>query len=261
MLRRFAKLFSAILAAALLAAAAHAGPGNYDDAMTAYYKGDLATAVTMLRALAEHGNGRAQRELARMYAKGEGVPKNEDEAKKWFKMANEQAEALKSYNQGDFETALRVFRPLADKGQPLAEYILGLMYANGQGVPESYPEALTWLQKSGEQGEPKAQFAVGVIYFKGLGMPKNYDEAFKWYGRAADRGLAVAQYNLGAMYAKGQAVTKDVVTAHMFYNLAANGTVKAAGLARDQLAKSMTADQIAQAEKMAKDWKPKLGDN
>jgi hypothetical protein len=256
MLRRYTTLLSAILVAALMAAA-HAGPGNYDDAMTAYYKGDFATALSMLRALAEHGNGRAQRDLGRMYAKGEGTPKDEAEAKKWFKMANDQAEAIKSYNQGDFETALRIFRPLAEQGQPVAEYILGLMYANGQGVPESYPQAVTWLQKAGEQGEPKAQFAVGVIYFKGLGMPKNLDEAFKWYRRAANQGLSVAQYNLGAMYAKGQAVTQDVVTAHMLYSLAAATGTKAAGVAKDQLAKSMSADQLAQAEKMVKDWKPK----
>ena len=259
MVRLNAKFFVVLLATfAAIATTAKAGPLSYDEAMTLYYKGDFAGAAQMLRKLADRGNATAQRDLGRMYAKGEGVPKDEDEARKLFKTANEQADALKSYNQGDFATALRVFRPLADQGQPLAEYILGLMYANGQGVPENYPVALTWLQKAGEQGEAKAQFAVGVIHFKGLGMPKNDDEAFKWYRRAADQGLAVAQFNLGAMYAKGQAVTKDVVTAYMLYSLAASFGIKAAGTARDQLAKTMTADQIAQAEKMAKDWKPKF---
>jgi hypothetical protein len=115
MLRRFTNLFTAIVVVALIATGANAGPVNYDDAMTAYYKGDFATAAQMLRPLAGHGHGRAQRDLGRMYAKGEGVPKDEDEARKWFKIANEQAEAIKSYNQGDFETALRIFQPLAEK--------------------------------------------------------------------------------------------------------------------------------------------------
>jgi TPR repeat protein len=258
MSNRYAKFLVASLAALVFVATAERGwAGSYNDAMTLYYKGDFAGAAQALRALAERGDATAQRELGRMYVKGEGVPKDEEEAKKLFKMANEQSDALKAYNQGDFVTAMRVFRPLAEKGQPLAEYILGLMYANAQGVPENYPEALTWLQKAGEQGESKAQFAVGVIHFKGLGMPRNYAEAFKWYRRAADHGLAVAQYNLGAMYAKGQAGTQDVVTAHMLYSLAAGFGIKPASIARDQLAKTMTAEQIAQAEKMAKDWKPK----
>jgi TPR repeat protein len=261
MLRRFGKFSGTILFAALMAAAAHAGPGNYNQAMEAYYKDDFVTAARLLHVLAERGNINAQRELGRMYAKGEGAPKDEAEAKRLFKLASEQEDALKSYNTGDFAKALQVFRPLAEKGQALAEYILGLAYTNAQGVSENYPEGLKWLQKAGEQGEAKAQFAVGVAYFKGLGVQKDYGEAFKWYRRAADQGLGVAQYNLGAMYAKGEAVTQDVVTAHLLYGLAATSGIKAAGAAKNQLAKTMTPEQIAQAEKMAKDWKPKLEDN
>jgi hypothetical protein len=132
------------------------------------------------------------------------------------------------------------------------------MYANGQGVPESYTEGLKWLKKAAEQGEAKAQFSVGVIYFKGLGMPANHAEAFKWYRRAADQGSATAQYNLGAMYAKGQTVPQDVVKAHMLYALAADNGIRAADDAKDKLAKSMSAEQIAEAKKMAHEWKPKL---
>src|ERR1043166_6110853 len=144
MSNRYAKFLVASLAALVFVATAERGwAGSYNDAMTLYYKGDFAGAAQALRALAERGDDTAQRELGRMHVKGEGVPKDEEEAKKLFKMANEQSDALKAYNQGDFVTAMRVFRPLAEKGQPLAEYILGLMYANAQGVPENYPEALT----------------------------------------------------------------------------------------------------------------------
>jgi hypothetical protein len=262
MLRRFGKLSRAILiASCALVAAAQTGSAGYNQAMEAYYKDDFVTAARLLQPLAERGNINAQRELGRMYAKGEGVPKDEAEAKRLFKLATEQEDALKSYNTGDFAKAMQIFRPLAEKGQTLAEYILGLMYTNAQGVSENYSEGLKWLQKAGEQGEAKAQFAVGVAYFKGLGVQKNNAEAFKWYRRAADQGLGVAQYNLGAMYAKGEAVTQDVVTAHLLYGLAATSGIKAAGAAKDQVAKSMTPEQIAQAEKMAKDWKPKLEDN
>jgi TPR repeat protein len=258
MSRHYAKLFIALLAASFIAMAGGAFAASYDDAMTAYDNGDYATALKLLRPLAERGDTNAQYSIGRMYAKGEGVPKDEAEAVNWFRKANEQGKALKAYNSGDFAFALKTFRPLAEKGQVMAAYILGLMYANGQGVSENYPEALKWLQKAAEQGEAKAQFSVGVIYAKGLGVPQNYADAFKWYRRSADQGYAIAQFNLGAMYAKGEAVAADPITAHMLYTLAAQHGVKAAGAAKDSLAKSMTAAQIAEADKKAHDWKPKF---
>ena len=123
-----------------------------------------------------------------MYARGEGVERNSAEASKLFHSASEQIKGLKAYNTGDFATAMRVFRPLADQGQVLGEYIVGLMYANGQGVTENYAEALKWLKKAAEQGEAKAQFSVGLIYFKGLGTPRNYAEASKWYQQSGGPG-------------------------------------------------------------------------
>jgi uncharacterized protein len=258
--RHYAKLIRATLTALVMqmviAGAANAA-GAYE-AQLAYDNGDFATALRIYRELADRGDANSQFALGRMYARGEGVPKDEAQARYWFGLGREQSKALKSYNTGDFETALRIYRPLAEKGQALAEYILGLMYANGQGVAENYREALKWLQKAAEHGEAKAQFSVGVIYFKGLGMPPNHAEALKWYRRAADQGNATALYNLGAMYAKGADLPQDSVTAYMLYSLAAMRGIKAAAAAKAQLAKSMTAAQIAEADKRTSDWKPKF---
>ena len=229
---------------------------TYGDALLAYNAGDYAAAFRIFHTLAERGHIRAQEELGRMYAKGEGVERDTSEASKWFRSANEQIKALKAYNTGDFETAMRMFRPLADQGQILAEYIVGLMYANAQGVTENYPEALKWLQKAAEQGESKAQFSVGLIYFKGLGMPKDYAEAAKWYQRAANQNNATAQFNLGMMYSRGQGVPQNYVTAYMLLDLA-SAKIKAAADAKGNISKSMESSQIAEAEKLAKDWKPK----
>jgi uncharacterized protein len=259
MLRQIAKLLRVTLAALLMqmAVAGTALAAGAYEAQIAYDKGDFATALKIYRALAEQGDAVSQYALGRMYARGEGVPKDADKARFWFGMGRDQGNALKAYNRGDYATALRIYRPLAEKNQVLAEYIMGLMYANGQGVAENYGEALKWLQKAAEQGEAKAQFSVGVIYFKGLGMPQNRAEALKWYRRAADQGHGAALYNLGAMYAKGENVAQDPVTAYTMYTLAATRGIKAAGAAKDQLAKSMSAAQVAEAEKRAQDWKPK----
>ena len=131
------------------------------------------------------------------------------------------------------------------------------MYANGQGVPQSYAEAMTWHRKAADLGDAKAQFSVGVMYFKGLGVPQNYAEAAKWYRRAADQGDPTAQFNLGSMYAKGQTVPHDDVTALVWLTVAAERGVRTASEARDRLAKTMSAAQTTEAEARAHDWKPK----
>jgi TPR repeat protein len=95
------------------------------------------------------------------------------------------------------------------------------------------------------------------MYSQGLGVPQSYAEAMKWYLMAADQGDAVAQYNLGVTYSQGLVVTQDYVQAHMWYNLAAAQGQKDSGIWRDSLAKKMTPTQIAEAQKLAREWKPK----
>jgi uncharacterized protein len=258
MARRYTKLFGALVATSLMALAGAAAAATYEDGLLAYDKSDYATALKIFRPLAERGDIRSENALGRMYIRGEGVARDPAEGTRWFKQATDQTKALDAYNSGDFALALKTFRPLAEKGQVLGQYILGLMYTNGQGVAENFPEGLQWLTKAAEQGEAKAQFSVGVIYFKGLGVTKNNTEALKWYRRAAEQGNPPAQYNLGAMYAKGEPVAQDNVTAYMLYALAAAQGIRAAGDARDKLAKSMSLDQVVEANKKVHAWKPKL---
>ncbi len=87
----------------------------------------------------------------------------------------------------------------------------------------------------------------------GDGVTGNDSEAVKWYRKAADQGLASAQYNLGLMHADGRGVPQDYATAYMWFILA---SVEDAAKARDLSAKKMTLAQIAEAQKMARDWKP-----
>ena len=262
MSRQHATPFGALLSVLLillvgLATCGAAWAETFDDGRRAYREGDYATAARIYRHLAERGNAPAQDALGRMYEKGEGVAQDKAEAARWFQMADAERSGFKAYNSSDFATAMRIFRPLAEHGQILAEYTIGLMYANGQGVPQDYAEALKWHRKAAEQGEPKAQFSVGVMYFKGLGTAKDPAEAFKWYLRAANQGEPTAQYNVAAMYAKGEVVARDPLTALMFYTLAMVHNVKGAGPAKAQLEKSMSADQIAEALKRVYAWQAK----
>src|SRR5262245_63005191 len=79
-------------------------------------------------------------------------------------------DATAAYGKGDYATALQLFRALADQGMARAQAILGVMYANGQGVPKSDTEAMKWYQIAADQGDPGAQTALGVIYVNGLGV-------------------------------------------------------------------------------------------
>jgi uncharacterized protein len=127
-----------------------------------------------------------------------------------------------AYQSGDFATALQLLRPLADGGDAIAERNLGIMYANGEGVPQNYAEAMKWYRLAADQGNAAAQNNVGFMYANGIGAPQNYAEAMKWLRLAADQRNAPGEYNLGVMYEKGQGVPQNYAEARKWYRLAAD---------------------------------------
>jgi TPR repeat protein len=86
-------------------------------------------------------------------------------------------DGLASYQSGDYTTALRYWRPLADQGNAEAQSWIGFMYANGQGVPLDYAAAMTWYRKAAGQAYAKAQYNIGTMYDKGEGVPKDSSSA------------------------------------------------------------------------------------
>ena len=124
---------------------------------------------------------------------------------------------LAAAQSGDYATALREWKPLAEQGTAFAQYNLGLMYHNGQGVPQ------------------------------------DYETAVKWFRLAAEQGDAIAQYNLGLMYALGNGVIQDNVYAHMWWNIAASSGNKMASKNRDIVAKRMTPADISAAQNLARE--------
>jgi TPR repeat protein len=96
-----------------------------------------------------------------------------------------------------------------------------------------------------------------MYYNGGQGVPRDYAEAAKWFHLAADQRDAHAQNNLGLMYAQGQGVPQDIIRAHMWFNLSAMQNYQEAIRNRDMAIRRMTPAQIADAQKLARDWKPK----
>ncbi len=99
---------------------------------------------------------------------------------------------LDAYDRGDYATALREWRPLAEQGNADAQFYLGVMYRDGQGVPQNDAEAVQWYRKAAEQGDASAQYKLGIGYGKGQGVPQDDAEAAKWYRKAAEQGDALA---------------------------------------------------------------------
>ena len=165
-------------------------------------------------------------------------------------------DADSAYQRGDYALAAQLYRPLAEQGNPWAQYDLGLMYSNGQGVPQNVQEAAKWYRKAADQGDAGAQFNLGVMSELGRGVLRDDKEAVKWYRRGAEQGVPQAQRNLGVMYGKGKGVPQDFVRAHMWSNLAttvlSSDNGQQAMKNRDLAASRMTAAQIREAQEMAR---------
>lgn len=127
-------------------------------------------------------------------------------------------DAQAAYDRGDYSAALRVWRPLAERSNPNAQFNLGLLYDTGEGVQQSYPDAI------------------------------------RWYKLAATQGDAHAQFNLANMYANENSGSRDYIQAHRWYSIAANNGHKSAETDRETVTLKMTLEQLLTARKLASEW-------
>ena len=152
-----------------------------------------------------------------------------------------------SMPQGLSASAQAVFRR-AQQGDADAQHALGLMYANGKGVPHDWTEAVKWFRKAAEQGHADGQVYLGQSYHLGEGVPEDDTEAVKWWRRAAEQGHAEAQFLLGSMYYNGLGVPQDDVEAYAWYSVAdENGDEDAIGEQEIVKAK-LTPEQLARGQ-------------
>lgn len=131
------------------------------------------------------------------------------------------------------------------------------MYYDGRGVPQDYTKAAKWYRKAAEQGYNISQLKLGLMYHTGQGVPFSYTQAVKWFRKAAEQGDALSQTLLGLMYVKGEGVPQNDVQAHMWLNLAAAQDLKGGAKSRDNVAKKMTPAQLAEAQRLAREWTEK----
>ncbi len=159
-------------------------------------------------------------------------------------------------------TVIVATMPPVERGLAVVEALVGDIYYMGHGVPKDYVKAVKWYKRAADKGNALSQSTLGDVYYYGYGVPQNYVEAAKWWQRAADQGVHVAQLNLSVMFANGDGVAKNLVKSHMYANLAASGLPPGkdrdtAASNRDYVTSLMTPKQIFEAQRLAKEWRPK----
>ena len=127
---------------------------------------------------------------------------------------------LEAYNKGDYVTAVKEWRPLAEQGVAAAQYNLGLMYLDGHGVPQDPAEAVKWFKRSAEQDYTEAQHNLGAMYGAGQGVKRDYIQAYKWLNICAAKGNAGCESQ------------------------------------RDLIAKKLKASQLSAAQRLSSEFKP-----
>jgi Sel1 repeat len=141
----------------------------------------------------------------------------------------------------------------ANAGDSVAQYEMGLRYADGEGVPQNYRDAMAWFAKAAENGNDKAQWKLGLGYMKGIGVPHDEREAVVWFKRAANHGNVRAQSALSDAYLSGRGIPRDYVRAYTWSAISA-------GLREndnDQLSligSQMTAGELEDARRRISIW-------
>ena len=116
----------------------------------------------------------------------------------------------------------------------------------------NFDESFRLYQQAANQGYARAQNMLGLAYINGEGVPRDASEAIRWWKKAAEQGYGEAMSHLGWQYKTGHGVPQDYVTAHMWYNLH-SAISKWGERDREEVASIMTSEQIAEAQKMARE--------
>lgn len=235
-------LFSGILiaqdSAELNSLLGHVRPGTPYDAVAvtqafeSTVRRNPENAVRLLQRAANFGDLSAQTSLGYLYAIGEGVPKDDEQALRWFQRA-----AVEHYAPAEYDLGLMLLQPgihydektganwlsrAAQQGLAPAQVNLAILHVKGIGVAHDESKARRLLKKAAGQHFAPAEFLLGNMYESGVGGKKDPGEAARLYRKAAERGHAQAQNNLAGLYRDGLGVVRNVGEAIKWYRLAAS---------------------------------------
>jgi hypothetical protein len=165
-------------------------------------------------------------------------------------------EVISVIQKSDQDADLTFRSNQARPDSPTAEYQMGLRFANGEGVTQSYENAMKWFAKASNAGDAVAQWKLGLGYLKGIGVTQDGSQALIWLKRAANNGVPQAQRTLSEMYLIGLETPIDYVRAYTWANIASELDEHDSDKDRLQTIRSrMTPIQIADAERRTSIWR------
>jgi uncharacterized protein len=155
---------------------------------------------------------------------------------------------------GNYKVAYEKLKPIADNGNAKAQYRIGQMHQLGYGFPKNDHKAIMLFMKSAQLGSEDAQYELGNLYSSE--KHKDYKLSARYYREAAENKHFIAQYRLGEMYRDGKGVIQDYAQAHMWFNIAMaeERNIDKARKSTNDIEKKMTPGQIAEAQKLAREW-------
>ncbi|MBO6783131.1 MAG: sel1 repeat family protein, partial [Alphaproteobacteria bacterium] len=166
-------------------------------------------------------------------------------------------EFLKGYvhaRNGDPEGAIAVWAPLAERGHLRAQYALGALYSEGEGVQIDMEQAFRWWHMAARAGDRRAQFNIAGMYREGLGVEADVEQAVTWMRRAAEAGNVDAQFGMVDFYAEGYGVPQDETEAMFWLEVALLSGGQALSPASSRLSRTLRHDQFDRVRTRARDW-------
>jgi TPR repeat protein len=252
----------------LISVATEPACGGVPEALKAIYAGDFVLAEEALRADADAGNASAQVMLGRVRRDPRNPDRDLADAFAWFQIAAEAGNAEGRYWMGvmakrgegttkDVTQAIAWWRQAAEAGYAPAMGILASTYAAGADVDKDMVEAVHWARAGAMKQEMVSQSILGRAYMLGEGgLARDFGQFLHWTRLAARQGERNAQAVLGRIYLNGLGVPQDYVQAHFWFNLAAARGHAASAKQREEVAKKMTPQQLAEAQRLAAAWRP-----
>jgi TPR repeat protein len=159
--------------------------------------------------------------------------------------------ARDAYEREDYATAVSLYSPRAAAGDAEAQCRMGLMARFGWGMEKDAAVAARWLKQAAIQNHAEAQAELGTMYRLGRGVPEDAKEAARWLTAAAEGGVGMAQLASGRMYRDGIGVRRDLVEAYAWFSAAGSNGVMDGLAYRDEIAKEMTAEDVAEGRRRA----------
>jgi TPR repeat protein len=201
--------------------------------LLAHEAGSPAAEEALRRAGSEKGADptAAYARVGQMYETGEEIPKDSQQALKWYRKAADERDASS------------------------AVAVASLLLAVGRSpTQEEYSESRKRCEDAAKRNFAPGAYCEALIYGRGLGGTKDPVERAKWLTRAAELGHARAVLELGEAYWKGEGVKLDPVAAYTWIWLAYNSKVPGAEQDEQALRKELTAKQVEQAKRKATEW-------